>query len=204
MQINCFPYTDKEKQYLSQADPILGQAIARIGHIEREVHLDPFASLIRSIVAQQISTKAAVTVTARLTALAGEITPNTLGALSQEQVQKCGMSNRKAHNILTITQAVKDKVIDFERFEGMSDKEVATALSSLPGIGVWTAEMLMLFTFLRPNILSWGDLAIRRGMMRLYGIEKLTKKEFDAYRAIYSPYCSVASLYLWHISAEEV
>lgn len=203
MQNNCYPYGETEVHYLSNADPILGQAIASIGKLQREIHPSPYPSLIRSIIAQQISSKAAVTVTNRLDALTGGINPQNVMALSLEEIQKCGMSNRKAQNILNITQAVLDKIIDFERFEQMEDKEVIAALSSLPGIGVWTAEMLMLFTLLRPDILSWGDLAIRRGIMRLYGLEKLSKKEFEVYRALYSPYGSVASLYLWHIAANE-
>lgn len=203
MQNNCYPYGETEIQYLSAADPILGEAIARIGRLHREIHPQPYPALIRSIIAQQISTKAAVTVTKRLEELTGGISPETVGACSLEAVQKCGMSNRKAQNILHITQAVKDKVIDPQRFGEMSDQALIAALSSLPGIGVWTAEMLMLFTLLRPDILSWGDLAIRRGIMRLYGLESLTKKEFEVYRARYTPYGSVASLYLWHIAAEE-
>lgn len=201
MPNSCYPYGDTEVQYLSKADPILGKAIAEIGKLQREIYPAPYPSLIRSIIAQQISSKAAVTVNSRLDALTGGIKPETVIALSPQEIQKCGMSGRKAQNILSITQAVLDKTIDFARFEQMEDKEVIAALSSLPGIGVWTAEMLMLFTLLRPDILSWGDLAIRRGIMRLYTLEKLSKKEFELYRARYSPYGSVASLYLWHIAA---
>jgi 3-methyladenine DNA glycosylase/8-oxoguanine DNA glycosylase len=84
----------------------------------------------------------------------------------------------------------------------MSDTRVIERLSSLPGIGVWTAEMLLLFSLRRPDVVSWGDLAIRRGMMNLYGLKDLSKKQFDRFRKRYSPCGSVASLYLWALSAK--
>jgi 3-methyladenine DNA glycosylase/8-oxoguanine DNA glycosylase len=74
-------------------------------------------------------------------------------------------------------------------------------MKTLKGIGVWTAEMLLIFSLMRPNVISYGDLAIRRGMMRLYELDELSKEQFKCYEKIYSPYGSVASLYLWHISA---
>jgi 3-methyladenine DNA glycosylase/8-oxoguanine DNA glycosylase len=90
--------------------------------------------------------------------------------------------------------------IDFARFHEMADREIIDQLLSLRGIGVWTAEMLLLFSLSRPDVVSWGDQAIRRGMMNLYGLKKLTKEQFYRYRRRYSPYGSVASLYLWALS----
>ncbi|NLY31532.1 MAG: DNA-3-methyladenine glycosylase 2 family protein, partial [Firmicutes bacterium] len=74
--------------------------------------------------------------------------------------------------------------------------------TALPGVGVWTAEMLLIFSLNRPNILSYNDLAIRRGITNLYGLKELTRDQFEKYRARYSPYCSVASLYLWELSGQ--
>ena len=91
--------------------------------------------------------------------------------------------------------------IDFSRFHEMPDDEIIEELSSLHGIGVWTAEMFLIFSLRRPDVVSWGDLAIRRGMMNLYGLRKLTKVQFERYRKKYSPYGSIASLYLWALSA---
>ena len=76
-------------------------------------------------------------------------------------------------------------------------------LSALDGVGVWTAEMLLIFSLQRPDVVSWGDLAIRRGMMALYGLNSLTRTQFDNYRKRYSPYGSVASLYLWALAARK-
>jgi len=78
---------------------------------------------------------------------------------------------------------------------------VIKRLVSLPGVGVWTAEMMLIFSLQRPDVVSWGDYGIRKGMMKLYGLDELTREQFDKYRKRYSPYGSVASLYLWEIAA---
>ena len=82
----------------------------------------------------------------------------------------------------------------------MDDEEIISALTTLKGVGRWTAEMLLIFSLNRMNVLSFGDLAIKRGIMKLYGLTTLTKQEFNTYKERYSPYASVASLYLWEIS----
>jgi len=84
----------------------------------------------------------------------------------------------------------------------LPDRQVIERLTLLRGIGVWTAEMILLFSMQRPDVLSWDDLAIRRGMMKLYELDKLDRATFECYRALYSPHGSVASLYLWRIAAE--
>ena len=93
---------------------------------------------------------------------------------------------------------------DIDAVEHMSDADAIAALSALPGIGVWTAEMLLLFNLGRPDILSFGDLAIHRGMRMVYHHRKVTRQMFEKYRRRYSPYGSVASLYLWAISHMDV
>nr|MCU0538679.1 DNA-3-methyladenine glycosylase 2 family protein [Desulfobacterales bacterium] len=93
--------------------------------------------------------------------------------------------------------------LDLAELGRLPDEGVIRKLSALPGIGVWTAEMLLIFSLCRPDVVSWGDLAIRRGMMRLYGLKELSRPRFDRFRKRYSPYGSVASLYLWAVSAEE-
>lgn len=198
--MNYFLYGEKEIEYLKKKDKKLGAAIDRIGMIKREVNPDPFSALISSIVSQQISSKAAKTVNARLIELAGEINPENLYKLSIEDIQKCGMSIRKATYIKGIAEAAIAKTVDFNNLHSLSDDEIIEKLTSLYGVGVWTAEMLMIFSLGRMNILSYKDLAIRRGMMNLYSLKELTKEDFERYRNRYSPYGSVASLYLWELS----
>lgn len=200
MDIRYFQYSKKETDYLKEKDPILGAAIDRIGIVEREMDRDIFASLISTIISQQISTKSAITVKGRLEELIGEITPENINKIDIESIQKCGMSMRKAGYIKGIADAAVSKQVDFDNLDKLSDEEVIKELVSLKGVGEWTAEMLLIHALQRPNVLSFKDLGIRRGLMRLYDLEDISKEEFEIYRERYSPYCTVASLYLWEIS----
>ncbi|HHY12879.1 MAG TPA: DNA-3-methyladenine glycosylase 2 family protein [Firmicutes bacterium] len=195
-----FKYGQTEIEYLSRRDRLLGQAIARIGMIEREVNPDLFSALIRNIVAQQIAKKAAATVWNRMCELLGRITPARIAAADIDAIQQCGMSMRKAGYIKSAADALVCARLDLEAFPHMSDEEIIKELSSLPGVRVWTAEMLLIFSLGRPNVLSWGDLALKRGMKNLYGLKELSKDQFEECKRRYSPYGSVASLYLWELA----
>ncbi|MHB0922405.1 MAG: DNA-3-methyladenine glycosylase family protein [Bellilinea sp.] len=197
-----FRYGQAEIAYLCGQDRQLGQAIERIGRIERPIIPDMFTALISSIVHQQISNKAAATVWSRVVERLGPILPEAIAATAVEDIQQCGMSLRKAGYIKSIAQAIVSKELILPELNQLSDDEVIQKLSGLPGVGVWTAEMLMIFSMQRPDIVSWHDLAIRRGIMNLYGLSELKRSQFDEYRKHYSPYGSVASLYLWQISKE--
>lgn len=203
MHDGFFRYGPVEIDYLTQQDPALGQAIERIGMLERPVIPDPFAALVHSVVAQQISGKAAATVSRRLVERLGAITPATVGAAPLEDIQRCGLSLRKASTIKGLSDAVAEGALDLDALPTLPDDEVIARLSALRGIGVWTAEMILIFSLQRPDVVSWGDLGIRRGMMTLYGRDDLDRAAFDRYRARYSPFGSVASLYLWRIAAGE-
>lgn len=195
-----FPYGHLELDHLSRHDPVLGTAITRIGIIERQITPDPFTSLIKSIVSQQISSKGAHTIWGRLCERLAGITPASIATADHAIIQQCGMSMRKASYIKSIGEAVTSGELNIERFPEMSDEEIIRQVSSLHGVGVWTAEMLLIFSLCRPDVVSWGDLAIRRGMMRLYDLQALTKEQFQHYRQRYAPYGSVASFYLWELS----
>lgn len=198
-----FDYGEKETKYLKKKDPILGKAIDKIGVVKRKINKDLFSSLITSIIGQQISTKAATTVEIRLTDLAGELTPNRLKKLSLNDIQKCGMSFRKAEYIKRIVDSFINKSIDFENLHKLEDKEIIEELTKLKGVGAWTAEMMLIHSFERKNILSFNDLGIKRGIMRLYSLKDLSKKEFNKYKELYTPYSTVASIYLWEIWSKD-
>ena len=194
-----FEYGETELAHLRKKDKKLGAVIDRMGIIRREVNPDIFSALVGSIVGQQISNKAAVTVCHRLNELCG-MDSHRLHALSAEEIQVCGMSMRKASYIKNIAEAAVSKAIDFDTLHEKSDEEIIRTLTAIKGVGVWTAEMLLIFSLMRPNVVSYGDLAIRRGMMNLYGLKDLPKEKFMRYAKRYSPYGSVASLYLWELS----
>jgi 3-methyladenine DNA glycosylase/8-oxoguanine DNA glycosylase len=194
--VKYFEYGETELAHLRKKDKKLGTAIDRIGMIQREVNPNLFASIVESVIGQQISNKAAATVCRRLEELCG-MDAHRLHALSMEEIQACGMSMRKASYIKNIAEAAVSKAIDFDALPTMPDEEVIKALTAIKGIGVWTAEMLLIFSLMRPNVVSYGDLAIRRGMMNVYGLKELPKEKFMRYAKRYAPYGSVASLYLW-------
>jgi len=195
-----FEYGEKEIEYLKRKDKKLGAAIDKIGIIKRETNPDSFSALVSSIVSQQISKKAAGTVWDRLSNLIGNISAENIEKRTASEIQSCGMTLRKAEYIKGIASAALTGEVDFSKLHTLTDEEIIKKLSSLNGVGVWTAEMLLIFSLCRPDVVSYGDLAIRRGMMNLYGLKELPKEKFKRYRKRYSPYGSVASLYLWELS----
>lgn len=197
-----FSYGEKEIEYLKKKDKRLSRAIDRIGIIKRVITQEPFEALVSSIISQQISNKAAETVWNRFHELVQEITPENIVNSNRELVQKCGMTMKKVGYINGIAEAAISGEIDFENLSTLSDEEVIKKLCTLHGVGVWTAEMLLIFSLNRPNVLSFKDLAICRGIMNLYGLKTLSKQQFEKYRKRYSPYGSTASLYLWQLSVE--
>ena len=202
-EMKHFLYGKKEIEYLKSKDPILGAAIDEIGMLQRPVNPDLFSALINSIVGQQISSKAQKTVWERVQKECKKVTPEAISEMPDERLQQCGLSFRKVSYIKSITEAVISGEVDLESLNELSDEDVCTKLNSLKGIGVWTAEMLMIFSMQRPDILSYGDLAILRGLRMLYHHRKITPALFAKYKRRYSPYASVASLYLWAIAGGE-
>lgn len=198
--MEIFQYGEKEINHLKNKDKRLAAAIERIGAIEREVHPDLFAALVQSIVGQQISTKAQMTIWRRMKEGFGEITPENIYAAAEEDLQGYGISFRKAHYIHAAAEKVLAGDLDLSALYDMPDDEVCASLSKLEGIGVWTAEMLLIFSMQRQDVLSFGDLAILRGMRMLYHHRQITRPLFEKYRRRYAPYGSVASLYLWEIA----
>ena len=201
--MDYFKYGEVEIEYLKKQDEKLGLEIDKIGMVKREINQDLFSAVIESVIGQLISTKAAITVTNRLLDLVGEFTPENIEKADVESIQKCGMTFRKAEYIKGVANAAITGEIDFNNLHKLSDDEVIKELTKLKGIGEWTGEMILLHALERPDVLSYKDLGIRRGIMRLYELEELSKKDFQIYRKRYSPYGTVASLYLWEISANE-
>lgn len=195
-----FDYGEKEIQYLKSADPVLGRAMSQMGKVERMVIPDLFTALVHAIVGQLISAKAVETIWARMQEKLGVITLQRIVAHSAEDIQSSGITMKKAACIMNLAQTIEQGLLDLQELYELSDTQVIQKLSSLQGIGPWTAEMMLIHCMERPDVVSWGDMAIRRGMMKLYNLDSLTKKQFEKYRQVYSPYGSVASIYLWSIS----
>lgn len=195
-----FAYGTKETDYLSRKDKRLAAAIAQIGPIEREVDTDLFAAVVHHIIGQQISMKAQATIWQRMRDALGTVDAEHLLAAGVPQLQQLGMTFRKAEYITDFAKKVHTGEFDLISIGEKPDEEVILELSALKGIGVWTAEMLLLFCLQRPNVFSYSDLAILRGMRMVYRHKEIDRARFERYRKRFSPYCSIASLYFWAVS----
>ena len=195
-----FPYGETEIAYLRARDLKLGAAMDRIGPIHREVDPDLFSSVIHHIIGQQVSMAAQRTVWQRLQAAAGTLVPETVAAMPAEALQALGMTRRRALYILEFARKVASGDFDLDALAEMEDREVLARLTSLRGVGPWTAEMLLIFGVRRPDVVSWGDLAILRGMRMLYRKRSIDQRTFQRLQKRYSPYGTTASLYLWAIA----
>lgn len=195
-----FAYGEKETAYLTQRDARLGAVIERIGFIARPVDTDLFSSMVHQIVGQQISTKALATIWQRIQDGLGAVNADTVLRAGIDKLQAFGISFRKAAYITDFALRVQNGSFDLEGIWKKSDEEAIAALVALKGIGVWTAEMILLFCMQRPNVFSYGDMAILRGLRMVYHHRAISPALFEKYRRRFSPYCSVASLYLWAVS----
>ncbi len=195
-----FAYGEKETAYLKSKDKKLGEAIDKIGYIQRKADEDLFSSVVHHIVGQQISTAAQATIWRRMNEAFGVVNAGTIGGASVAELQKFGMTFKKAEYIRDFADKVQRGELAIEALPHKTDEEVVKELSALKGIGVWTAEMIMTFCLQRADVLSFGDLAIHRGLRMLYRHRKVDRELFEKYRRRYSPCCTVASLYLWAIA----
>lgn len=195
-----FAYDERAVAYLTRRDKRLGEVMARLGPLRREVMPDLFAALAHAIVGQQVSMTVQRTLWQRLCAALGAVTPAAVLAASPEELRVLGLSGRKVEYIREAAQAVVDGRLDVEALRGMEDAAVCAALVGLRGVGLWTAEMLLLFSLQRQDVLSYDDLAIRRGLRMLYRHKEVDRERFARYRRRFSPYGSVASLYLWAVA----
>ena len=195
-----FEYGEKEISYLKSKDAKLAEVIDTLGFVEREIDTDLFSAVVHHIIGQQISTKAQATIWQRMQDALGQVYAETILSAGVSNLQALGISFRKAEYITDFARKVHTGEFDIEAVSQMSDTDAISALSSLKGIGVWTAEMILLFCMQRPDIFSYDDLAIQRGLRMIYHHRRIDRKLFEKYRRRFSPYCSVASLYLWAVS----
>lgn len=201
LPIGYFRYGEQQLSHLKAADPILSEQIDKIGFIRRETDPDFFRCAAFTIIGQQISSQAQQTVFSRL-CKSFDLTPGSIARANESELKSAGMSAKKARCIKSLAQSIITGGLDINALKTLSDEEVIKTLCRFDGIGRWTAEMLLIFCFERQNVFSFGDFGIRRGLKILHG-EPLSDKElFLKYRSLYSPYCTLASFYLWEISAQ--
>lgn len=204
MDVIYFQYGETELDYLKSKDKKLAEVIDKVGHVYRETDTDLFSSVVHHIIGQQISTKAQATIWQRMRDGLGVVNAESILSAGVPALQAYGMTYRKAEYITDFAEKIHSGQFDLDAIWQKSDAEAIAELSSLKGIGTWTAEMILLFCMERSDVFSFDDLAIQRGLRMVYHHRKIDRKLFEKYRRRFSPYCSVASLYLWAAAGGQV
>jgi len=192
--------TQEAIESLSQKDPRLGSFIAKTGVLSRELTPDPYLATLDCIIAQQVSAKAATSISNRFFERYPGADPKAILEDSIENLRSCGLSGSKANYLRGIAQARLDQTIDFDNLHNLSTQEVMDTLLPLKGVGRWTVEMVLIFSLAKMDVMSYDDLAIIRGIMRLYDLDEVSREFFDRLYETYAPYQTYASLYLWAAS----
>jgi DNA-3-methyladenine glycosylase II len=196
---------DKEKigqavRHLRRVDPIMGDVIRRAGPFRLKPRRDRFYSLVSSILSQQISGKAAASIRARLVEYVApeKISAETLIRLKPHQLRRIGVSPQKSTYLLDLAEHVQNRRLKLDRIARLTDDEVIETLIQVKGIGVWTAQMFLIFSLGRLDVFPHDDLGVRVAIRNLYGLDELPDKETSHRIATpWRPYASVASWYCW-------
>jgi len=189
----------KAVNHLKKCDPVLAAIIERVGPCRMEYGPPEFHSLAEAIVYQQLNGKAAVTIFKRFTDLAGDpVTPEGILKLSDEQLRGVGLSKQKSAYVKDLAAKTRAGLLDFARLLVLPDDEVITHLTQVKGVGVWTAQMFLMFTLKRPDVLPTGDYGVQAAIKKAYGKRKMPKpKDMEKIARAWSPYRSIACWYLW-------
>src|SRR5438876_3492444 len=191
--------------YLSDVDPIMAKAIERVGPCSLIPNPQLFETLVDAIISQQISVKAADAIMGRLrTTLHAEangiITPDALMSLEEDTLRAVGLSPQKMRYIRDLTERVVNGELDLKRLSELEDEAVISELVKVKGIGRWTAEMMLIFSLGRPDVLPVDDLGFLEGVREAYNLEKRpTPKELRERGEIWRPYRTFATWYMWGV-----
>jgi len=186
-------------EHLRRSDPVLAGIIERVGAYAIQFREPSFETLVRSIVYQQLSGRVASVIFGRLlAATGGRLTPESVLKLRPSRMRSLGLSTQKTVYIRDLARHTRDGVVRFEDLAHAADAEVIEHLTRVKGIGVWTAQMFLMFALKRLDVLPTGDLGIRNAMRKAYGLDGLpTPAQMEEMGAPWRPYCTVASWYLW-------
>ena len=185
--------------HLKKADPVLAALIDRIGPCRMEYGPPQFHSLAESIVYQQLNGKAAATIFERLAARAGQpLTPQGVLRLSEGEMRSVGLSQQKSSYLRNMADLTLKGRLDFSKLHDFSDEEVIEHLTQVKGVGVWTAQMFLMFTLRRPNVLPTGDFGVRAAIKKHYRKRQMpTPAQMEKIAKSWEPYRTTACWYLW-------
>jgi DNA-3-methyladenine glycosylase II len=185
--------------HLRKRDPVLASIIERVGPCRFATWEPTFETLARSITFQQLHTKAASTIFARLSKAVGRrFTASAFLRLKPEELRACGLSRQKIAALTDLAEHVAARRINFRKLHALEDQEIIEILSQVRGVGVWTAQMFLMFALARPNVMPLADLGIRQAVRVAYNLPGLPgATELAEIAEKWHPYCSIASWYLW-------
>ena len=198
-------YWNRAVKYLSKKDPVMKKLISQYKDKTLTTRKDIFYSLCKSIIGQQISVQAANSVFKKFEKVCnGKINPKKINKLQPGKLKRCGLSRQKVKGIKELAVKFENKSFDPKKIKSMTDEEAIIYLSSLRQIGRWSAEMILLFTFNRPDIWPIQDIGLLRSISNNYKKKYFPPKKFvESLRKKFSPYCSVATWYLWRSIDDE-
>ncbi|MBF7015904.1 DNA-3-methyladenine glycosylase family protein [Staphylococcus durrellii] len=190
---------DERTQQLMNTDSVLAGLITDIGDINKNIRPDPLKSIIRSIVGQQISVKAAATIFERLTQkINNDWSVERISKLTQEDMAEIGLSTTKQKYLFNLIEYIKDKALDFTIFTTLSNSEIIKRLTAVKGIGKWTAEVFLIFTMQREDVVPIDDVGLQRAAKYLYKASNENGRELlKACKAIWGEHATIGCLYLW-------
>ena len=193
------PYWNKAKRFLVKRDKVIKNLITKYKNNNLTTRKNVFFSLCKSIIGQQISVAAASSVFAKFQDVCkGKINPKTVNKISYSKLKKCGLSRQKVKGIKELSIKFLNKSFNPKIINKMSDEEAIIYLSKLRQVGRWSAEMILLFTFNRPNIWPVQDIGLLRAISNNYKKKYLPPVKFiNVLKKRFDPYCSVATWYLW-------
>jgi len=184
--------------HLRLSDPTLAAIIDRVGPCRIQYSEPTFEALVRSIIYQQLSGKAASTIYSRVVQAVGDITPERLATKSPEKLRPLGLSGQKTKYVLDLAEKTRTGQVRFQDLPALDDAAVIEHLTQVKGVGVWTAHMFLIFALRRPDVLPTGDLGIRNAIHRAYRLRQPPKPEkIEKIARKWRPYASIASWYLW-------
>ena len=198
-------YWNSAVKYLSKKDPVMKKLICQYKDKTLTTRKDIFYSLCKSIIGQQISVQAANSVFRKFEkACNGKINYKKINKLNSTKIRKCGLSRQKVRGIKELAFKFENRSFNPKKIKFMNDEEAIIYLSSLRQIGRWSAEMILLFTLNRPNIWPIQDIGLLRSISNNYKKKYFPPKKFvEILRKKFSPYCSVATWYLWRSIDDE-
>lgn len=187
------------RRQLMRTDPRLADVIKKTGKLRPSfADRDPFDALVGAVISQQLSTKAAATIRGRVLALMPRLTPEALLAVPVPELRAAGLSGQKTAYLRDLAERVLDGRLDLHRLSELTDDEVIEVIVAVKGFGRWTAQMFLMFSLHRPDVLPTGDLGIVKGFQNVLGMKsRPSVRTMERAARLWQPYRSVASWYLW-------